>query len=149
VTAPAPASAVAAALQQLSDAGSDADPAEFDRLLADDVTWQLMGYGLDYTRTYHGKAEVYGQYLGKLQARLDHARTKTSTVSVLADDQRGAVAVHNSDQLFLLDGTELVVDVVLLMTVSEGRVQSVREFMDLRPVEAVFGSSFDEPTPSP
>ncbi|MEU9888898.1 nuclear transport factor 2 family protein [Sphaerisporangium sp. NPDC051011] len=135
------ASEIAQILRHLGDPGSDPDPQAFDELLADDIRWQLMGSGLEYARTYSGKAELYGEYMGKLQARLDHSRSRTSTVEVMADDGQGMVTVHNSDDLVLADGKALKVEVALLMKVTDGKVTEVREFMDLRPVEAAFGAS--------
>lgn len=139
-TTPTP-SVIAETLQQLAAAGADADPQAFDRLLADDVTWTLMGHDVAYARTYTGKAEVYGEYMGKLQARIDHSRSTTANVDVMADDTRGMVAVHNADDLVLVDGSEVSVDVLLLMHISDGKIVSVKEFMDLRPVVAAFGPS--------
>ncbi|WGY00387.1 nuclear transport factor 2 family protein [Nocardioides sp. QY071] len=133
---------IAELLLHLGSGAEEADPAAFDAVLADDITWELMGgEGLDYARTYRGKAEVYKEYMGKLQAKIDHARSTTSTVEVMADDARGMVAVRNHDDLALHDGGRLEVDVLLLMRVAEGKVVSIREFMDLRPVEAAFGTS--------
>lgn len=133
---------IAEILLGLGSGTDEADPAVFDALLSDDLTWQLMGApGLDYARLYRGKAEVYREYLGKLAARVEHADSKTATIEVMADDARGMVAVRNSDDLALVDGGRLAVDVLLLMHVSDGKIVSIREFMDLRPVEAAFGTS--------
>lgn len=135
------ASDIADTLQQLAQAGTEADPQAFDQLLADDVTWQLMGRDLAYARSYIGKADVYGEYMGRLQVRIDHARSKTANIDVMADDSRGMVAVHNADDLVLTDGSQVSVDVLLLMHVADGKIVSVKEFMDLRPVVAAFGPS--------
>ncbi len=128
---------------QLAEArtAAEPDPMLLDRLMAEDVTWELKGHGLDYARVYRGKAEVYGQYLGKLQQQLDPAKTVITPVDEYVDDVKGAIISHNSDALVLADGRTIDVDVIMVMRVADGLIRSVVEFMDLRPVEAAFGTS--------
>jgi ketosteroid isomerase-like protein len=140
VTTPFTARDIADQLAAARDA-AEPDPTLLDRLMADDVTWELKGDGLEYARVYRGKAEVYGQYLGRLQQHLDPAATTITTVDVFVDDAQGAIVTHNADALVLSDGRTVDVEVVMIMRVADGLIRSVVEFMDLRPVEAAFGPS--------
>ncbi|WP_432825552.1 nuclear transport factor 2 family protein [Dactylosporangium sp. CA-092794] len=123
--------------------GGDADPGLFDALLADDVTWELVGNGVEYARVYLGKAEVYGQYLGKLQQHLDSAKSEITTKDLFVDEAQGAIVAHNVDALALRDGGRINVEVVLIMRVRAGKIATITEVMDLRDVVGAFGASLD------
>jgi ketosteroid isomerase-like protein len=137
---------IADRLAEATAAGGD--QAAFDRLLADDLTWQLVGHGLDYARTYRGKAEVYGEYLGKLQPHIDHARSSISTQNTFVDEVQGAIVVVNHDALVLTNGAQVESDIVLVMRTAGGKIVSIQEFMDLRPLVENFGTSSFELRPA-
>lgn len=130
---------IADVLARANGGGADADPGAFDRLLADDVTWEVVGRGVPWARTYHGKAEVYGEYIGKLQQRLDPSSTLITNVETFVDEEKGAVLFHNHDALALRSGERVDVDIILVMRVADGRIAQIREFMDLRELAEVFG----------
>jgi ketosteroid isomerase-like protein len=130
---------IADVIARANSGAPDADPGEFDRLLADDVTWQVVGRDLAWARTYHGKAEVYGEYMGPLQQRLDPAATTITNVDTFVDDVAGAIVFHNHDVLAFLSGESVEVDVILVMRVTDGLITHIREVMDLRQVAEVIG----------
>ena len=134
---------IADVLARASTGDADADPGAFGRLLADDVTWEVVGRGVPWARTYQGKAEVFGDYMGKLQQRLDPAGTRITNVDTFVDEEKGAIVFHNHDALSLVSGEKVEVDIILLMRVVDGRITHVREFMDLREVVAAFGPTLD------
>ena len=119
--------------------GSDADQSTFDRLISDDVTWELCGSGVEYARVYRGKAEVYGEFLGRLQRHVDAEKSVITTRDVFVDEEQRAIIVHNEDALVLTNGARVDNHVVMIMRVEAGQISSVLEVMDLRPVVAAFG----------
>jgi len=109
-------------------------------LFSDDIVWAVKGQGLAYTREYKGKSDLLNEYMLKLQARLDNSVSQIRQVGVYVDDDQQMITTHNSENLVLKNGKTLSVEAAFLMSVRGGLIVHVAEFVDLRPIEAAFGS---------
>ena len=104
------------------------DAATIREIIAPDATWWVLGVG-DMDRE---------KVIGQLQALLGDAKiAETHILGTTAEDDRVAVESHGN--FVFEDGRAYRNRYHHLYTVRDGRVVDVREYLDLREVERVFG----------
>jgi ketosteroid isomerase-like protein len=104
------------------------DVATIREIITPDATWWVLGVGEMDRETL----------IGQLQALLGNARVaETLILGTTAEDDRVAVESHGN--FVFEDGRAYRNRYHHLYTVRDGRVVGVREYLDLRETERVFG----------
>lgn len=117
-------------------ARSAADAETTRALLAPDVTWRVVGRGHPTAQTFRG----HDGFLIELGALLGSAfvpgsRKLEITNLIAAGDQ---VVTELHETMSGRNGHDVVLDIVTVMRVHDGRITECREYMDLAEVHAAY-----------
>lgn len=105
-------------------------------VLADDVSWRVMGRGHPVARTFHGP-DGFLDELGPLLGSAFVPGTRTLEITNLIEDG-DQVVTELHETIEAKNGHDLVVDIVTVMRIADGRIVTCREYMDLAEVHAAF-----------
>lgn len=117
-------------------ARAEADAGTTRELLDPAVTWHVVGRGHPVARTFHGPDGFLGE-LGPMlgSAFVPGSRTLEITNLIAADDQ---VVTELHETMAGRNGHDVVLDIVTVMRVVNGRITECREYMDLAEVHAAY-----------
>ena len=107
----------------------------FVDLLADDVTWKVMGR-TPWSGTYRGKATVLNDLLGQLRARLAD-RYRASAERIIADGPY--VVVEARGQATTVAGAPYNNEYCFIYRLEDGRIREVTEYLDTELVTTALG----------
>ena len=105
-------------------------------LLADDVSWTVMGR-TKWSGTYRGKAAVLKDLLGQLTARLE-GRYRASAHRILADGDY--VVAEARAQAVTKRGAPYDQEYCFVFRFEDGRIHEVSEYMDTELVTSALGA---------
>lgn len=111
-------------------AGGDARP--FLRLMAPDVRWTVVG-SADWGRTYVGKKAVIEDLLAPLAAQLEGSSVAITARRILAEGDH--VVVEGEGRATTLRGEPYCNRYCFVLTMSDGRITDLTEYMDSSLVE--------------
>ena len=117
------------------DAVSRGDVDAFMNALADEVTWTFFGTHR-FAGTFRGKEELVAKLFTPLGEVLDggiHVRIDTLT----AEDDRVVIEAKGSAKA--KSGQRYDNDYCIVVTVADGKIRHVREYLDSELVTSVFG----------
>ncbi|MEQ8233500.1 MAG: nuclear transport factor 2 family protein [Gammaproteobacteria bacterium] len=103
--------------------------------LADDVTWTFFG-SHRFAGTFRGKDELLAKLFGPLGEVLEDG-IKVTIDSLTAEDDR--VVIEARGEARAKSGAPYNNHYCIVVTVSDGRIRHVREYLDSELVTAVFG----------
>jgi len=103
--------------------------------LADDVTWTFFG-SHRFAGTFRGKDELLAKLFGPLGEVLEDG-IKVTIDSMTAEDDR--VVIEARGEARAKSGAPYNNHYCIVVTVADGRVRHVREYLDSELVTAVFG----------
>jgi ketosteroid isomerase-like protein len=103
--------------------------------LAEDVTITYFGNHL-FTGTYRGKADIIGNYVPLLLARLDGPIKITVTNAIAEGDQ---VFVEAQGESRTKDGLSYNNLYGIVLRLRDGKIAEIREYMDTELVKNIFG----------
>lgn len=115
-------------------AGGNSRP--FVELLADDVTWNVMGQ-TKWSGAYHGKERVLSDLLGQLRARLD-GRYRATAQRIIAEGPY--VVVQARGQCTTKAGAPYNNEYCFVYRLENGTIAEVTEYMDTELVTSALGS---------
>lgn len=113
-----------------------ADQETTRELLDPDLTWRVVGRGHPVARTFHGH-DGFLVELGSLlgSAFVPGSRTLEIT-DLIASGEKVVTELHET--MAGRNGHDVVLDIVTVMRVVDGRITDCREYMDLAEVHAAF-----------
>lgn len=103
--------------------------------LADDVTWTFFG-SHRFAGTFRGKDELLAKLFGPLAEVLEDG-IKVTIDSMTAEDDR--VVIEARGEARAKSGAPYNNHYCIVITVADGRIRHVREYLDSELVTAVFG----------
>jgi uncharacterized protein (TIGR02246 family) len=124
-----------ALIQQMFDALANADSRPFVALMADDVTWTVMGQ-TRWSGTYRGKAAVLNDLLGVLRTRLAD-RYRATAQRVIAEGPY--VVVQARGQSTTVAGTAYNNEYCFIYRLEDGKIKEVTEYLDTELLTSVLG----------
>lgn len=117
------------------NAVSNGDVEGFMNALADDVTWTFFGTHR-FAGTFRGKEELVGKLFAPLGEVLEGG-IQVRINSLTAEDDRVVVEAKGSAQS--KTGQRYDNDYCIVVTVADGKIRHVREYLDSELVTSVFG----------
>ena len=123
-------------IQHAFDEMAAANSRPFVELLADDVTWRVMGQ-TPWSRTYRGKAEVLS-LLGQLRERLAD-RYRATAQRIIAEGPY--VVVQAQGQATTKAGAPYNNEYCFVYRLEEGTIKEVTEYMDTELVTSALAPS--------
>lgn len=116
-------------------AGARGDMDACFALLADDVTWTNIG-NTKFSGTYIGKQAIAEDLLGPLFGQLK-AGISTQIEQLIAEGD--IVVAQTSGTAETIDGTPYNNSYCQVITVRNGRIDAVKEYMDTALIDSAFG----------
>lgn len=104
--------------------------------LADDVTWTFFG-SHRFAGTFAGKEDLLGRLFAPLHEVLDDSGIRVEILSMTAEGDR--VVAEMKGKARSKAGKDYNNDYCLVITVADGRIKAVREYLDSELVTDVFG----------
>jgi ketosteroid isomerase-like protein len=130
-------------LRRYVAAVQDGDEATIRELFADDATWTLHAGDLPISGTWTGREQILGTFLTQAMAHYQPGSVALEITSLLAQDER--VVLEWTSRARTLDDRPYENGCIGVFTVRDGRIQSVREYMDtLYASDVAFGASATE-----
>ena len=114
---------------------SEGDHDGFMERLADDVEWTFYG-NHRFARTFHGKADLMENLFGVLGAQLESGIT-LDIQNVIGDGDM--VVVEALGKSRTKDGRDYNNTYCLVLTLREGKIAQIREYLDTELVSRIFG----------
>ncbi len=108
-------------------------------VMAEDVTWTVVGKTCPIARTYEGWDGFFGELLAALGAAVKPGTLDMQVMGLYADEEAGVGFLHIAETADLNSGGHLDVEIVDVFTVRDGKIVAVREIMDLAAVNSAFG----------
>ena len=118
------------------EAGARGDMDTCFALLADDVTWTNIG-STKFSGTYVGKQALAEELLGPLFGRLK-AGISSQIERLTAEGD--IVVAQTAGTAETVDGTPYNNTYCQVMTIRNGQIAAVKEYMDTALIDSVFGS---------
>lgn len=115
------------------------DHAALKEVMAQDVTWTVVGGTCPIAKTYEGWDGFFGELLGGLGAAFKPGTLKMQLKGLYADEEQGTGFLHLEETATLQNGNEIALEIVDVITVRDGKIVAVREVMDLAAVNNAFG----------
>lgn len=113
-------------IQRVFDEMATGNSRPFVELLADDVTWTVMGQ-TRWSGSYRGKAAVLGDLLGQLRERLAD-RYRAAAERIIADGP--FVVVQARGQSTTRAGIPYNNEYCFVYLMEDGRIKEVTEYLD-------------------
>ena len=124
-------------VRRVMDALARSDHQPLLDLMANDVRWRWMGTG-DWAKTFEGKTQVVENLFGAVDETLaDTGRTEVHSLIAEGD----CVAVEHSGLNQTPDGRSYNNNYCWVLTLRDGRITEVREYMDTQLVTETFSAS--------
>ncbi|KAB6714563.1 MULTISPECIES: nuclear transport factor 2 family protein [Roseobacteraceae] len=118
---------------------STQDIALLKTVMAEDMTWTVVGKTCPIAKTYEGWEGFFGELLSGLGEAFKPGTLKMTVKGLYADEAAGMGFLHLSESAELHNGNLLDVELVDVFTVKNGKITAVREIMDMAAVNAAFG----------
>lgn len=118
---------------------STGDQAALRRILAEDMTWTVVGTTSPVARTYVGVEGFLGELLGALGAAFKPGTLNMQLKGIYADEAADTGFLHIQESATLQNGNTIDIEIIDVFTVKKGKITAVREIMDLAAVNAAFG----------
>lgn len=122
-------------VQQAWNAISAGDVDSFMAALADDVTWTFFG-SHRFAGTFRGKNELVAKLFSPLGEVLEDG-IKVRIDSITAEDDRVVIEAKGSARS--KSGKAYDNDYCIVITLGDGKIRQVREYLDSELVTSVFG----------
>ena len=123
-------------IQHAFDEMAKGDSRPFVGLLADDVTWRVMGQ-MKWSGTYRGKAKVLNDLLGQLRARLAD-RYRATAERIIAEGPY--VVVQARGQTTTKAAVPYNNEYCFVYRLEDGTIKEVTEYMDTELVTSALAS---------
>jgi ketosteroid isomerase-like protein len=122
-------------IQQMFASLANADSRPFVALMADDVTWTVMGQ-TRWSGTYRGKTAVLNDLLGVLRTRLAE-RYRATAQRIIAEGPY--VVVQARGQATTIAGTPYNNEYCFIYRLEDGKIKEVTEYLDTELVTSALG----------
>ncbi len=114
------------------------DTARIRDLFADDATWRIDAGDLPISGTWEGRDAIIDEFLGTAMSHYEPGSVSLEITAMIAEGDR--VALQWTSRAHTPSGAPYENDCLGVFTVRDGRIQSVREYMDtLYAAETAFG----------
>jgi ketosteroid isomerase-like protein len=113
-------------IERMFDALSNADSRPFVELMADDISWTVMGR-TRWSGTYRGKSAVLTELLGVLRARLAD-RYRATAQRIIAEGP--FVVVEARGVATTKDGRPYNNEYCFIYRMEDGKIREVTEYLD-------------------
>lgn len=117
---------------------SAGDHAALKTIVAQDLTWTVVGETSPIARTYRGWDGFFGELLGGLAQAFKPGTLDMRLKGLYADEEKGVGILQLQESATLHNGNTIDVEIVDLITVREGKIVEVREVLDLAAVNNAF-----------
>lgn len=99
--------------------------------LAPELEWVVVGRGHPLARTFRGREAFFGELIAALGRGFRPGSVRLEVLEVLADTERGRVVSRIAETATGTGGEPFEVELITVMSVSDGLIHSCREVMDL------------------
>jgi uncharacterized protein len=97
-------------------------------LFAEDATWTLAAGDLPISGTWKGREAILGEFLATALSHYERGSVSLEITGMIAEG--GRVVLQWTSRARTLDGRPYENDCIGVFTIRDGRIQSVREYMD-------------------
>lgn len=118
---------------------SAGDHEALKRIVAEDVTWTVVGKTSPIAKTYQGWDGFFGELLGGLASAFKPGSLTMQVRGLYADEDKGVGFLHLDESATLQNGNTVNLEIVDVITVRDGKIVDVREIMDMAAVNKAFG----------
>jgi|GEM_PF-6397001 Ketosteroid isomerase-related protein len=108
-------------------------------VMAEDMTWTVVGKTCPIAKSYEGWDGFFGELLTGLGEAFKPGTLKMTVKGLYADEEAGMGFLHLAESAELHNGKMLDVELVDVFTVKDGKIVDVREIMDMAAVNMAFG----------
>lgn len=115
-------------LRRYVSAVEDGDQQTIRDLFAEDATWTLAAGDLPISGTWEGRDTILGAFLATALSRYEPGSVSLEITGMVAEGDR--VALQWTSRAHTRDGRPYENECIGVFTIREGRIQSVREYMD-------------------
>jgi ketosteroid isomerase-like protein len=131
-----------AVLERYVAAIQSGDQQAREALFAEDASWTLAAGDLPVSGTWAGRDRILGEFLPSAMSHYEPGSIDLEITSLIAEDDR--VVMQWTSRARTTGGRDYENGCIAVFTVRDGRIQSVREYMDtLYAAKVAFA---DEPT---
>jgi uncharacterized protein len=97
-------------------------------LFAEDATWTIAAGDLPMSGTWNGRDAILGEFLATALSRYEPGSLGVEVEAMIAEGDR--VALQWTTRAVTRDGLPYENGCIAVFTIRDGRIQSVREYMD-------------------
>lgn len=117
-----------AVLERYVAALADGDEETIRDLFAENATWTLAAGDLPMSGTWNGRDVILGQFLATALSHYEPGSLDLEITGMIAE--RDKVALQWTTRAVTRAGRPYENDCIAVFTIRDGRIQSVREYMD-------------------